>query len=268
MNLKQSIQNIFFPLGSIQKIRSGYLKGHRIRLTENSNWSPLLGKWEPTMQKIFVNVIRKGQVAYDLGANNGLHGLLMARLVGQDGRVYNFEPLAENIDEIDENFGFNGITNFVNVQAAVSDHEGIAHFALIGHHKQGALATMDKAQTGGVEVKTITLDRFIGEGNLGPDFIKIDIEGAEGDALKGFSGSIGRYRPLMIIELHNPEQDKAVGLFLKEHGYSAHRFDPFGSLRFETVTDFERPHPAPGGVWGTIFCLPPGQQLEQYTFQQ
>ena len=90
MTFKQKIQNLFFPLGSVQKIRSGYLKGFRIRLTENSLWSPLIGNWEPAMQKIMVNVIKPGEVVYDLGANNGLHGLLMSGLVGQFGKVYNF----------------------------------------------------------------------------------------------------------------------------------------------------------------------------------
>ncbi|MBK6479809.1 MAG: FkbM family methyltransferase [Saprospiraceae bacterium] len=46
------------------------------------------------------------------------------------------------------------------------------------------------------------------------EFLKIDIEGAEGAALEGYSNHIRDTYPDMIIELHNPEQDKAVGEFL------------------------------------------------------
>jgi len=268
MTIKQKIQNIFFPLGSVQKIRSGYLKGFRIRLTENSLWSPLIGKWEPAMQKIMFNVVKPGDVVYDLGANNGLHGLLMAGIVGPKGLVYNFEPLPDNIAEIDENFAFNKITNYKNVAAAVSDKDGVAHFVVAGHHKQGSIANETKAGETTVEVRITTLDKFIKEGNPGPAFIKIDIEGAEGPALYGFSESIGKFNPIMIIELHSPEQDKMVGRFLKEHGYKAFRFDPFAKLFFTQIRDMTKTHPDPDGIWGSILCLPPGKEISDYSFEK
>lgn len=268
LTFKQKIQNVFFPLGSIQKIRAGYLKGYKIRITENSDWSPLLGGWEPAMQKIMVNVITPGQVVYDLGANGGLHGMLMARLVGDKGRVFNFEPLAQNVQEINENFGFNAISNFTTVQAAVSDRTGIGYFTVTGHRKEGALVEAGAVAESKIEVKTITLDGFIAGGNPGPAFMKVDIEGAEGAALRGFSAGIDKFQPLMIIELHNPGQDAEVGRFLKTHKYSAYRFEPFSKLAFAGVKDFDKGYPHPDGIWGFILCLPPGKKLDQFTFQK
>lgn len=268
MNFKQKIQNLVFPLGSIQKIRTGYLNGYRIRLTENSLWSPLVGKWEPAMQKIMANVIRPGQIAYDLGANNGLHGLLMARIVGKTGMVINFEPFEENIHEINENFQLNGITNYRNVPAAVTDRNGTETFVIGDHHKQGFLENGSHTAMKKIQVDCLTLDKFIEEGNPGPNFIKMDIEGAEGAALNGFANTIQRYLPLMIIELHNPEQDLVVGRFLKAHGYSAWRFDTFSRLSFTPIRDFDKCHPAPEGIWGSIFCLPAGKKPEDFTFDQ
>ncbi|HUB62081.1 MAG TPA: FkbM family methyltransferase [Puia sp.] len=268
LTFKQKIQNIFFPLGSIQKIRSGYLKGRRILLTENSQWSPLMGKWEPTMQKIMVNVIRPGQVVYDLGANSGLHGLLMAGLVGEEGMVYNFEPLPTNLEEIDGNFKLNGINNYRNVAAAVSDKNEKAVFRISTHAKQGSLSDNGSGTGETVEVECITLDNFIGKGNPGPSFMKIDVEGAESAVLQGFSGSIGKYRPVMIIELHTPEQDLNVGKFLKDHRYTAYRFEPFARLKFTKVKDFTKPYAEEDGIWGTVLCLPPGKDLNDHTFDK
>jgi FkbM family methyltransferase len=268
MTFLQKIQNLFFPLGSIQKIRVGYLKGYKIRLSENSLWSPLLGRWEPAMQKIMVNVVRPGDIVYDLGANNGLHGLLMSGLVGEKGVIYNFEPFAENIAEIVENYAFNSIENYVNIAAAVADQCGTQRFEVGGHQKQGAISANTENAENVIEVKTINLDAFIEQGNPGPNFIKIDIEGAEGKALLGFSTHVKKYQPLMIIELHTPEQDVLVGKFLSQEGYAAYRFDTFAQLQFTKVKDLTKPHPAPDGIWGSIFCLPAGKQLEDCTFNK
>jgi len=70
----------------------------------------------------------------------------------------------------------------------------------------------------------------------------------------------------MIIELHSPEQDKEVGKFLKDHGYSAYRFDTFRKLKFIPIRDFDKVYPDQDGVWGSLFCLPPGKQLENFSF--
>ncbi|MBV4357801.1 FkbM family methyltransferase [Pinibacter aurantiacus] len=268
LTFKQKLQNLIFPLGSIQKIRSGYLKGFKIRLSENSLWSPLIGKWEPAMQKIMVNVVKPGDVVYDLGANNGLHGLLMAGLVLPEGKVFNFEPFEGNIEEIVENFSLNNIGNYINVQAAVFDKEGTETFDISNHHKQGAIVREDQKNGATITVPVTSLDAFIEKGNPGPAFIKIDIEGAEGPALFGFSKNIERFNPLMVIELHNPEQDRLVGSFLKQHGYTAYRFDAFANLEFTLVKDLTKGYPAADGIWGSVFCLPPGKNLSDFNFSK
>jgi FkbM family methyltransferase len=267
MTLKQKIQNIFFPLGTVQKIRMGYLKGYKIRLTENSMWSPLIGRWEPAMQKVMVNVVKEGHIAYDLGANNGLHGLLLSQLVGKKGIVYNFEPFEENIAEMNENFRMNKITNYENVHAAVSDSNGVVSFVMGDHNKQGAIE-IQKGHERTIRVKSVSLDNFIEQGNPGPHFVKIDIEGAEGSALKGFTGNVEKFFPLMIIELHNPTQDSEVGKFLSFFKYKAYRFHPFKNLKFTEIKDLSKPYPAPEGIWGTLFCIGPGRKLENFTFDK
>jgi len=96
----------------------------------------------------------------------------------------------------------------------------------------------------------------------------MDIEGAEGPALKGFSRNIDRFLPLMIIELHSPEQDKEVGQFLQLHGYTAYRFDTFAKLEFTLIKDLTKVYPSPEGIWGSIFCLPPGKKMGDFSFNK
>lgn len=268
MTLKQQLQNFVFPIGSTQKIFRGYLKGFKIIISENSLWSPLKGGWEPSTQQIMVNVLEKGQIAYDLGANNGLHGLLLATIVGETGAVYNFEPLPENLTEIDFNFKINKIHNYFNVPKAVSDQTGFIEFKMGEHYKQGKIVT-DQIDRGNlIQVPSISLDDFIAEGNPRPDFIKIDIEGAEGKALNGFVKNIEQCFPRMVIELHHPEADREVGQFLKFFNYQAFRFEPFKKLFFEKVINYDAVFPTEGGVWGTLFCIGPNDKLENYRFSK
>lgn len=217
------------------------------------------------MQRIMKATVQPGQVAYDIGANNGLHGLLLSSIVGEKGHVYNFEPLPSNVDEITENFQLNGLQNFSNVCAAVSGKEGYIQFHLGGHDKQGSIHS-DGDGSQQISVRTTSIDTFIEEGHPAPDFIKMDIEGAEGAALQGFSRGIGNKFPLMIIELHSVEQDLLVGKFLKKFGYTAYRFDPFKKLQFTKITDMDKGHPHPNGIWGSIFCVGPDKSIDQFTF--
>jgi FkbM family methyltransferase len=261
MTLKQKVLNLIFPLGSVQRIRRGYLKGFRIRLSKNSLWSPIAGRWEPDSQKLFVRVIKPGNVVYDLGANNGLHSLLFANLVGNSGKVISFEPLKSNCNEIAENLQLNNIKNVDITSAAVGDSNGEVTFHLGMHDKQGSVVGIGLQTGQEVKVKMITLDSFIAAGNPAPHFIKIDIEGAESQALQGFSGKINEVRPLLYIELHTPEQDAKVGAFLLKHNYVAYRMtnnaaaNDLGIQGLEKIQDLTKPHPHPQGIWGTILCV-------------
>lgn len=251
MTIKQKLLNLVFPLGSVQRIRRGYLKGFKIRLSKNSLWSPIVGRWEPESQKLFTQIIKPGNVVYDLGANNGLHSLLFANLVGSNGRVFSFEPLKSNCDEIKENLSLNNIRNVEIVNAAVGDSNGETTFYLGQHDKQGSVVGIG-LQTGKEEkVKIITLDSFIAQGNPAPDFIKIDIEGAESLALQGLSGKINEVRPILYVELHTPEQDIKVGAFLLQHQYVAYRMTDSG---LQKIQDLTKPHPDPQGIWSTILA--------------
>ncbi|HEY0678978.1 MAG TPA: FkbM family methyltransferase [Chitinophagaceae bacterium] len=217
------------------------------------------------MQHIMTSVVKPGHIAYDIGANNGLHGLLLSRLTSPGGQVFNFEPLPSNVKEITENFELNGLRNYSNVCAAVSDKDGSIYFELGDHDKQGHISSRSDDDKH-IKVNTISLDSFIEQGNPGPQFIKMDIEGAESSALRGFERNIEKYFPIMIIELHNPQEDKEVGKLLSFHKYTAYRFDPFKKLALKKISRLDVPHPDPDGIWGSILCLGPNTSINDFRF--
>jgi hypothetical protein len=78
----------------------------------------------------------------------------------------------------------------------------------------------------------------------------VDVEGAEARLLKGAEHTILRFRPHLVVELHNPEQDLEVARLLQKWNYAIKRVD--GS----PINYLDRPWPEPEGVWGTLHATP------------
>ena len=97
-----------------------------------------------------------------------------------------------------------------------------------------------------------------------PDFIKVDIEGAESRALRGFSRVTTTF-PTFAIDLHTPAEDLAVGHWLKEHGYRAFRLvdqvaraQGIGGM-VQPIQELDRGWPVRTGIWGTIIAVHPSR---------
>ena len=261
-DIKQRVQRTVWPYGTVARILKGHLKGYKFLISENSGWSPILGGYEPTSHEIFARVIKPGQIVFDLGANNGLHSLLFSKLTGTPGKVFAFEPLPDNIAEIEKNSKLNGISNIHVVAAAVSDQAGEAVFYLGHSNKQGSIKGIGNQTGQKINVKLITLRTFIEEKQIVPDFLKIDIEGAESKALLGFGDLINKINPVFFIEMHTPEQDKQVGEILHTHHYTMYRVtekwadNELGIPFLKKIKDLKLGYPHEDGIWGTILALP------------
>lgn len=166
----------------------------------------LLGVHDVDVQSAIAGYLSPGMTAFDIGANVGFTALLAARRVGPNGRVICFEPLADNADKIIHNARLNGF-GFIEVQrVALSQHDGEAEFLLSKSPTWGRLATAGAApkQTGLVRVAVRSLDSlFLQDGLPKPDFLKIDVEGAEADVLEGGRNLLTVARPILVVELHH-----------------------------------------------------------------
>src|SRR3989344_9219581 len=74
------------------------------------------GYYEPYLTRVFDQHIKKGDTVLDIGANIGYHTLHFARLVGETGKVYAFEPHPSNFALLKKNIEANGYKNVVLVQ--------------------------------------------------------------------------------------------------------------------------------------------------------
>jgi FkbM family methyltransferase len=167
-----------------------------------------LGFYEPETTDLLLRLIKPGSVVYDIGANVGVHTLLASRLAGNTGRVVAFEPLPRNLVFLREHARLNRLANVEIVGAAVSDDVGEHQFDAHDSPSMGRLGW------GSLKVKVVSLDGFGGD----PDVIKIDVEGAEAEVLRGAHDLLRRCRPALLVALHDDRGPECVRL-LSDAGY-------------------------------------------------
>lgn len=172
---------------------------------------------EPGVQLILRDLIKPGNTCLDVGAFEGDLTLVMSRLVGPKGQVVTFEANPLTLEKLTNNCNSNFLTNVFLVHAAVwhKSNEWIQLF------DNGAASRIDIKSTelakNLIRVKSLSLDDFLNSNKMIPDVVKIDIEGAEKYALRGFTNNLQLHHPHLIFE-HVTNDDEAL-IIIKNHGY-------------------------------------------------
>ena len=162
-----------------------------------------------------------GKIIFDIGAHIGFHSLYFAKLVGERGKVYSFEPNPANFERfnliLDKNKDLKERVKVFNV--AVSDKTSTEKFMInmqvesgrsMGNFIENADTFSNRdvyTEKGFVEskIKTIPIDSFKEELGIedSPDIIKIDVEGAEHLLLLGAKNTLLTKKPVLFIEIHS-----------------------------------------------------------------
>jgi tRNA G37 N-methylase Trm5 len=101
------------------------VQGHKMYLDSKESLDlSIYGVYEEYETDLIKKEIDRGDVVLDLGANIGYYTLLFAKKVGDEGRVYAFEPDPTNFSLLKKNVEINGYRNVVLIQKAVSNKNG------------------------------------------------------------------------------------------------------------------------------------------------
>lgn len=199
-----------------------------------------LGHYEMDKQRRLSELVNPGMVAYDIGANAGFYSLAFSRMVGGQGSVHAFEPLAENAANILEHMRLNACANLSLYQVAVSDHDGFSAFQVAPSNAMGHLT-----DAGAYRVPTVRIDSLIEATDLPPpDIVKMDVEGAESRVLAGARKLLQMRKTIWLVALHGAEQRQRVGRILLEHDYRLFRLD--GSEIAAAAIDTDEIYALPG----------------------
>lgn len=234
----QSAWRIYKFKGITFKVDKNTYLGRLLYWRGAHEWAPIF-----TLKKI----INPGYVCVDVGANQGEYTLWLAKLTEENGKVISFEPLTKMFQQLNENISLNkdyvkriisikkGLSNTitklpiyaVNSNSKFSDNEGMPSVFQTDNRnvfiENIELSTLDE------ELKNLNVSKV--------DFIKIDVEGAELNVLKGALNTINSNRPKLLIEFNEP-MFKAAGYsstdvihFLKPFGYKFYLIRTRGNLK-------------------------------------
>lgn len=194
------------------------------------------GDNELPVQEALARYLRPGDVCYDVGANVGFITVIAARLVGEAGRVFAFEPVPANAALVRDNAAWNGFSHVTVVEEAVAARSGQARLALAAYAGGSGLAHLGvPPDATGVEltVPVVAIDDLVfTRGMPAPRFVKIDVEGAEGEVLRGMARTLRVHRPIVLVETDDADaaalQNKreACRALLREAGYEVRPLPP------------------------------------------
>lgn len=197
--------------------------------TDHSSAAYEDGRNELPVQEAVRDNLAPGGVFYDIGANVAFFGLIAARIVGDEGAVYAFEPIPHIAAEARANVERNGLANLQVIEMAASDTEGEATLIITEHPGGATLSAADAGDdaTGSVTVRTVRLDTLVEDGTLRPpNVVKVDVEGVELEVLDGLRRTLAHHRPVVVCELDAPTAevvDAKVGrttILLESMGYA------------------------------------------------
>ncbi len=227
------------------------------------------GRWfdfEGLIRDVYVALLRPGDVVVDAGANRGDHTFQMAQAIAPDGRVIAIEAVPELAEHLLRTLrsSYPHLAGVVDVRGiGLSDRHRTAPFyyapeqsGLSGLRNREVLAQYHVQE---IEVRLAPLDFICRDlpGRL--RYAKIDVEGAEFEALRGGVQTLRRHRPAVVFE-HDRDSPRHFGYGVEDllalfHGLAYRIYDLFGN-------SYDRPEPwADTLVWNFV-ALPDERDTE------
>ncbi len=202
------------PPQTVMPVLQGPLRGKKW-IVGSGNHGYWLGSYEMGKCILFAKTVPPGGVVFDLGANVGYYTLLSSVRAGPQGRVFAFEPLPRNLQFLKRHLTLNRIENVTVIEAAVAERSGTVRFEEDSSTSKGRIGA-----EGALEVQSIALDDWIDREKLpAPDLIKIDIEGAELQALMGAARILASSHPAIFLSTHSGKVHRDCLDLLDSLGY-------------------------------------------------
>lgn len=227
----------------------------RLDLVSGAETGYFLGRYDPEILRQIEKICQPGWRVWDCGGYIGFYTAFFAKLAGPKGSVVVFEPDPRNMARIKSNMQLNKFEQVQFVPAAIGAPCTEVDFVLSGNtnsHISGAYVGATPQEYAEIErviqhikVPCLSLDEACYDKGLPrPQLIKLDIDGAEMIALQHVERLAREVRPMIILELHNPECDRAAWDFACRTNYSLRSLNT--GQRIQT----------PEQVGGTLLCTP------------
>jgi FkbM family methyltransferase len=160
--------------------------------------------------EILKKTIRPGSYVLDIGANIGFYSKILSNIVGEQGRIFCFEPDKTNFKYLQKNTA--GLKNVVLFNNAVSDKKDVIKIykskMLNVDHRTYPVSDYESVE----EIHAVSIDGLMAEGAIPRvDFVKIDIQGYELFAFKGMQKLLQSNKDLKMVAEYWPHGFKKAG---------------------------------------------------------
>jgi len=224
------------------------------------------GCYEPHLQLALMSFISDGDLCIDVGANIGVHSILMSRLVGSSGQVYCYEASPDNHSYLKHNLEANNCANVTTEQVGLWEEETELEFSYVEEVAGCSFFSTSGVREG--ENALITCRPLDSLTAIYPlerriSLIKIDVEGSETYVIKGAIQTIRKHYPTILLEI-NPETLKRffssgfqeLYQMIIDLGYSIHWIKSDGSLsELKTLDDLQLLFDREKLQWIDVACL-------------
>jgi FkbM family methyltransferase len=205
------------------QVRSGLGTGLVLLVDPRYEAHYAAGLYENALLECLASHLNPRCVLYDVGAHIGFVAMIGARLVGTEGRVFAFEADPQNLSRIRGHAKLNSLRQIEVIGSAVwCEHKTLSFRCASNDSSRNTGAVVGLTVTSNVNqfirIPAVTLDGFA-RGHRVPDLIKIDVEGAESEVLRGAEMLFHDTKPVLICEVHSAQASENVSKWLAERGY-------------------------------------------------
>jgi FkbM family methyltransferase len=180
--------------------------GHSVRLpTRYINYFP--AGYEKDNFDFLTSVVKPGDTVLDVGAHIGLFAVIASRLTGATGKVIAFEPAPATFNLLQQTVHINKADNIIaTVQKAVGSGPGKTTFFIsdsVADNSNSLVSYLGDRPLNGIDIEITSIDTIVAEEKLNRvNFMKIDVEGAEYDTLRGAAQTFKQFAPYAIVAIH------------------------------------------------------------------
>jgi len=174
-----------------RRIPFGLAKGCLLNTDFRWDSAFFFGQYESELDEHYKRLVRAGDRCFDVGAHRGWDMLLLGKL-NRGAEIAAFECNPDAVPLIEQN----AVLNHLPVRVICT---------LIGSKSDG---------NGNLSLDAAAKQFFV------PDFVKMDIEGFEAEALEGATELLSTRKPALVIEVHGEAIEERCLALLREHGYA------------------------------------------------
>lgn len=187
------------------------------------NWESI----EVESYAAFSNAVSPGNVVFDVGAHIGTYTIIAAKGVGPGGRVIAYEPHDYTRMHLERHLHWNNVkSQTVVCDVCCGAEDGCAELYFLSGRAEGCTGVVPIEGFQKRAVRVVKLDSEVVRLGVAPDILKIDVEGAELDVLRGAEETLRRARPVIVLSMHpralmsRSESSDQILDWLRQHGYA------------------------------------------------